>query len=135
MCLRAGVNAFTSLRTQRRYGLRMDGTDSTRPASLTQQADPQQEIPMRHLLFAAVAALPLMSTAAFAGNEQIYEGNAMPVLGASALTETNTEAQFVASPLVTVSRSRTLSNDTAIERETVFTGTPASDGGTAYARN
>ena len=89
---------------------------------------------MRYALFAAIAAFPLMSGAAFAGNEQECQGNALPVATASALTETNTEASYVPGPAVTLSLSRVATNETGNERPPVFDGMPASTGGTAFAQ-
>ncbi|HKM64420.1 MAG TPA: hypothetical protein VJY39_18205 [Acidisphaera sp.] len=89
---------------------------------------------MRNALFAAIAALPLMSGAAFAGNEQEYQGNALPVISAPAVAETHTDAEFVQGPAVTLSLSRVATNETGNERPPVFDGMPASTGGAAFAQ-
>ena len=85
-------------------------------------------------LFVAFATLPLMSGAAFAGNEQEYQGNALPVASTPAAVETNTEASYVPGPAVTLSLSRVATNDTGDERPVVFDGMVASTGRTAFAQ-
>ena len=89
---------------------------------------------MRHTLLAAIAVLPLMSGAAFAGNEQINEGTSMPIVSAPALTETNTNAIF--QPGASSGRyvSRVATNQTGNERPSVFDGMDAS-GSQVFARN
>lgn len=81
---------------------------------------------MRNAFLAALAVLPLMSGAAFAGVEQIYEGPSTPLIGGSAGTETGTEAQFARGPIRTISESRVVTRDTGNERAAEFTGLAAS---------
>ena len=90
---------------------------------------------MRNILIAAIATLPLMSGVAFAGNEQPYQGSAMPVIGAPAATETNTQAYLQPGPAVTRSLSRVATTETGNERPADFGGMAASDGGIALASN
>jgi hypothetical protein len=99
-----------------------------------QQADPEQETVMRFAFIGALAVLPLMSSAAFAGNEQIYQGDALPVASAPAVTETDNAAYFEPVPTVTLSLSQVASNDTGNERPAVFDGMLATTGGTAFAQ-
>ena len=78
----------------------------------------------RKLLSVLIAAA--IGSPAFAGNEQIYEGPAMPVLSSTAGTETGTEAEFVPGTTVVLSESRVVAHDTGNERQPVFDGMPAS---------
>ena len=89
---------------------------------------------MRHTLLAAIAVLPLMSGAAFAGNEQINEGTSMPIVSAPALTETNSSAIFQPGPSTRFYESRVATNETGNERPAVFDGMLASQS-LAFARN
>jgi len=88
---------------------------------------------MRTALFAAILLLPAIPGVAFAGNEQPYEGNALPVTSAPALTETNTAAEFQPGPAIVLSLSRVATNETGNERPAVFDGQLASTGETALA--
>ena len=89
---------------------------------------------MRHVLFAAIAALPLMAGTAFAGNEQEYRADAQPLVGAPAVNETNTEAAFVPGPVVSLSISRVATTETGNERPAEFNGMAASSGTSAFAQ-
>ena len=89
---------------------------------------------MRNALFAAIAVLPLMSGAAFAGNEQPYEGTSMPIASAPTLNETNTDAIFQPGPSTRFYESRVATNQTGNERPAVFDGMLASQS-QVFARN
>ena len=89
---------------------------------------------MRNILFASIAILPLLSGAAFAGNEQEYVGYALPITSGPAVTETNTEAAYVQAPTVTLSLSQVATNETGNERPAVFDGMLASNGTSAFAQ-
>ena len=89
---------------------------------------------MKPYFVVGLALAAVATSRAYAGNEQIYEGPALPVLAAPALTETNIQAEFVPGPAVVPSTSRVARNDTGHEREPVFDGLTASPVSTAYAR-
>jgi hypothetical protein len=112
----------------------MDGTEPPPTGQPNQQADPQQESIMRNIFLATIAVLSLTSGAAFAGNEQIYQGYSLPVVSAPALTETDTAAEYVAGPAITLSLSQVATNDTGNERPLAFDGQLASTGGAAFAQ-
>ena len=89
---------------------------------------------MRHVLFAAIAALPLMAGTAFAGNEQEYRADAQPLVSAPAVTETSTDAAYEARPVVVLSISRVATSETGNERPAEFNGMAASSGTSALAQ-
>ena len=89
---------------------------------------------MRHVIFAAIAALPLMAGTAFAGNEQEYRADAQPIVSSPAVSETNTEAAYEARPVVVLSISRVATSETGNERPAEFNGMPAFSGTSAFAQ-
>lgn len=80
---------------------------------------------MRNVLFAAVAASALLSTHAFAGNEAIWEGQSLAVVGAPTLSETNVAAEYTPGPTMSVATSNVALNDVGNERPAGFDGVPA----------